>query len=54
MGKLNLKEIKALPNLDILSEYQKWVDEKSDLADAIMGMYQVDTSPENVHLEDDV
>ena len=37
----------------ILSEYQKWVDEQSDLADAIMGMYQVDTSPENSHLEDD-
>ena len=31
----------------------KWVDEQSDLADAILGMYQVDTSPENVHLEDD-
>ena len=28
----------------------KWA---SDLADAIMGMYQVDTSPENVDLEDD-
>ena len=49
----SLKEIKVLPNLDILSEYQKWVDEQSDLADAILGMYQVDTSPENVHLEDD-
>ena len=49
----SLKEIKALPNLDILSEFQKWVDEQSDLADAIMGMYQVDTSPENLHLEDD-
>ena len=42
----SLKEIKALPNLDILSEYQKWVDEQSDLADAILGMYQVDKSPE--------
>ena len=31
----------------------KWVDEQSDLADAILEMYQVDTSPENVHLEDD-
>ena len=41
------------PNLDILTEYQKWVDEQSDLADAIMGLYQVDTSPENVDLEDD-
>ena len=49
----SLKEIKALTNLDILSEYQKWVDEPSDLVDAILGMYQVDTSPENVHLEDD-
>jgi len=49
----SFKEIKALPNLDILSEYQKWVDGHSDLVDAIMGMYQVDTSPENVHLEDD-
>ena len=48
-----LKEIKARPNLDILTEYQKWVDEQSDLADVIMGMYQVDTSPENVGLEDD-
>ena len=38
----SLKDIKALPNLDILSEYQKWVDEQSDLADAILGMYQVD------------
>jgi len=49
----SLIEIKALPNLDILSEYQKWVNEKSDLEDAILGMYQVDTSPENVRLEDD-
>jgi len=48
-----LKEIKVRPNLDILTEYQKWVDEQSDLVDAIMGMYQVDTSPENVDLEDD-
>ena len=31
----------------------KWVDEQSDLEDAILGMYQVDTSPENVHLKDD-
>ena len=38
---------------EFLSEYQKWVDEQSDLVDAIMGMYQVDTSPENLHLEDD-
>ena len=49
----SLKEIKALPNLDILSEYQKWVNEQSDLVDAILGMYQIDTSPENVDLEDD-
>ena len=38
------KEIKARPNLDVLTEYQKWVDEQSDLADAIMVVYQVDTS----------
>ena len=49
----SLKEINARPNLGILTEYQKWVDEQSDLADAIMGMYQVDTSPENADLEDD-
>jgi len=36
-----------------LTEYQKWVDEQSDLADAIMGMYQVDTSTEIVDLDDD-
>jgi len=47
------KKIKARPNLDILTEHQKWVDEQSDLVDAITGMYQVDTSPENVDLEDD-
>ena len=46
-------KIKARPNLDILTEYQKWLDEQSDLVDAIMGMYQVDTCPENVDLEDD-
>ena len=28
-------------------------DEQSDLVDAILGMYQVDTFPENVRLEDD-
>ena len=49
----SLKEINARPNLDILTEYLKWLDEQSDLADAIMSMYQVDTSPENVDLEDD-
>ena len=46
-----LKEIEARPNLDILTEYQKWVDEPSYLVDATMGVYQVDTSPENVDLE---
>jgi len=40
-----LKEIKARPNLDILTEYEKWVDEQSDWVVVIMGMYQVDTSP---------
>ena len=40
----SLAEIKARPNLDILTEYQKWVDEQSDLVDSIMGMYQLDTS----------
>ena len=48
-----LKDIKVRPNLGILTECQKWVYEQSDLVDAIMGMYQVDTSPENVDLEDD-
>ena len=48
---MSLKEITARPNLDQLTDYQKWVDEQSDLADAIMGMYQVDTSPENVDVE---
>ena len=47
-----LKKIKTRRNLDILTEYQKWVDEQSDLTDEIMDMYQVDTSPENVDLED--
>jgi len=46
-----LKEIKAYPILHILTEYQKWVDEPSYLVDATMGVYQVDTSPENVDLE---
>ena len=39
--------------LCVLTEYQELADEQSDLADAIMGMYQVDASPENVDLEDD-
>jgi len=47
------KEIKARPNLDVLTEYQKWVDEQSDLADENMGTYQVDASPESVDLVDD-
>ena len=34
------------------TSHQKWVDEQSYLVDATMGMYQVDTSPENVDLED--
>ena len=45
--------IKARPNLDILTEYQKWDDEQSDLVDAIMGMYQLDTSSENTDVEDE-
>ena len=49
----SLKKIHARPNLDILTEYQKWVVEQSDLVDAIMGMYQLDTSPEKVDVEDD-
>ena len=38
----SLAEIKARPNLVIFIEYQKWVDEQSDLIDTIMGMYQLD------------
>jgi len=53
IGSLDTSQREARPNLDIFTEYQKWVDEQSDLTDAIMGMYQVDTSPENVDLEDD-
>ena len=49
----SLEEIKARPNLDILTEYQKWVDEQSDLLDAIMGMYRLDTSSENADVEDE-
>jgi len=41
----------ARPNLDKLTDDQKCVDEQSDLADAIMSMYQVDVSLENVHVE---
>jgi len=46
----SLAEIKARPNLAIFTEYQKWVDEQSDLVDTIMGMYQLDTSS---HVEDE-
>jgi len=49
----SLEEIQARPNLDILTEYQKWVDEQSDLADAIMGMYQLDTSSEHADVDDE-
>ena len=38
----SLAEIKARPNLAIFTEYQKWVDEQSDLVDVIMGMYQLE------------
>ena len=37
----SLAEIKARPNLAIFSEYQKWVDEQSNLVGVIMGMYQL-------------
>jgi len=50
---LEPRQHELLAAADILTEYQKWVDERSDLVDTIMGMYQVDTSPENVDLEDD-
>jgi len=40
-----LKEIKARLNLDILTKYQKRVDEQSDLVDVIVGIDQVDISP---------
>jgi len=48
----SLKELKAHPNLDILTEYQKWIDEHIDLADVIMGMCQLNTSSENADVED--
>jgi len=38
----SLAEIKARPTLAIFTEYQKWVDEQSDLVDTIMGMYQLE------------
>jgi len=49
----SLGEIQARSNLDILTEYQKWVDGQSDFADTIMGMYQLDTSSENADVEDE-
>jgi len=47
-----LKEIKVRSNLEILTEYQRWarVDEQSILRDAIMGVYQLDTSSEIVRM----
>jgi len=49
-GLTSLKEIKVRPNLDILTEYQKWVDDQSILGDAIRGLYQLDTSSEIVRM----
>jgi len=49
----SLKGIKARLHLGQLMEYQKWVDEQSDLVDAIMSMYQVQTSPENADVEEE-
>ena len=46
-----LKEIKAHPTLTSWQSTRNGL--QSDLADAIIGIYQVDTSPENVGLEDD-
>jgi len=47
---LRLKEIKVRPNVDILTKYQKWVDEQSISGDAIMGVYQLDTSSEIIRM----
>ena len=47
-----LKKIEARPDLDILTEYQKWVDEQSNLPDAITGMYQLDTSSKNADVDE--
>jgi len=47
----SLKEITAHPTLHKLTDYQRWVDEQNDLADAIISMYQVDTSPVNMDVE---
>jgi len=49
----SLEDIKARSNLYNLTECQKWVDEQNDLLDAIMGMYQLDTSSENADEEDE-
>jgi len=49
-GLTSLKEIKVRPNLDILTEYQKWADDQSILGDAIRGVYQLDTSSEIVRM----
>jgi len=49
-GLTSFKEIKVRPNLDILTEYQKWVDDQSILGDAIRGLYQLDTSSEIVRM----
>jgi len=49
-GLTSSKEIKVHPNLDILTEYQKWVREQSILGDAIMGVYRLDTSSEIVQM----
>jgi len=51
----SLQEINARPSLDILTEYQKWVDEQSNLSDAswvCIQLHKVDTSPENADVED--
>ena len=47
-----LKEVKVRSNLEVLTEYQRWarVDEQSILRDAIMGVYQLDTSSEIVRM----
>jgi len=49
-GLTSLKEIKVRPKLDMLTEYLKWVDEQSILGDAIIGVYQLDTSSEIVRI----
>jgi len=51
-GLTSLKEIRVRPNLEILTEYQRWtrVDEQSILRDAIIGVYQLGTSSEIVRM----